>query len=275
MNHNRGFLTELSLNLRAAYARTWVRIVGGNREPMWIAFEVMMPLLTLSAYVFVYRVLNAPPEFTGFVVLGGMMLSFWLNVLWNMAAQLYWEKETGNLTHFLIAPISRMAILLGMALGGAINTTLRAIAILVFGTYIFQVEYTIGDPLTAMAVFILTLIAIYAVGMLFSSLFLMYGREAWHSANLFQEPVYFVSGFYFPVTLLPFWIQVAASILPITFGLDGIRNVLINGAHLDGVYVHILVLLLFIVILLPLARWGLAYMERLAKKEGRLTLRWR
>jgi len=274
VSHSRGFLTELELNLRAAYARAWVRIVGGNREPMWIAFEVILPILTLSAYVFVYRVLNAPPEFTGFVVLGGMMLAFWLNVLWNMAAQLYWEKETGNLTHFLIAPISRMAILLGMALGGAVNTTLRAIAILVFGTYIFQVEYTIGDPFTAMLIFILTLVALYALGMLFSSLFLLYGREAWHTANLFQEPVFFVSGFYFPVKLLPFWIQVAASILPMTFGLDGIRNVLINGAQLDGVYVHILVLLLFIAILLPLARWGLAYMERLAKKEGRLTLRW-
>ena len=68
MSHNRGFLTELELNLRAAYARAWVRIVGGNREPVWIAFEVILPILTLSAYVFVYRVLNAPPEFTGFVV---------------------------------------------------------------------------------------------------------------------------------------------------------------------------------------------------------------
>jgi ABC-2 type transport system permease protein len=269
-----GFLDQLKVNLKAAYARAWVRVKGGNREPAWIAFEVILPILTLSAYVFVYRVLQAPPEFTGFVVLGGVMLAFWLNVLWNMSAQLYWEKETGNLSHFLIAPISRMSILLGMALGGAVNTTLRAVAILVFGTYIFQVQYTIGDPFTAVGIFLLTLVALYALGMLFSSLFLLYGREAWHSVSLFQEPVYFVSGFYFPVKLLPFWLQVAASILPITFGLDGIRNVLINGAQLSEVYLHILALVLFIAVLLPLSRWALAYMERLAKKEGRLTLRW-
>jgi ABC-2 type transport system permease protein len=265
---------QLIRNLRVAYARLWVRVKGGNREPEWIIAELIIPIFTLSAYVYLYKMLQAPPEFTGFVIIGGTMIAFWSNVLWNMSAQFYWEKETGSLELYLIAPISRMAILLGMALGGIVNTTLRAVAILAAGTLVFQVPFMLNEPLTALLMFFLTIIALYALGMLFASLFLLYGREAWHTANLLQEPVYFVSGLYFPTQYLPFIIQLVASIIPLTFGLDGIRRVIIKGEGIADIWLNVIVIIIFIAILLPLAKLALNYMENLGKKEGRLTLRW-
>jgi ABC-2 type transport system permease protein len=110
--------------------------------------------------------------------------------------------------------------------------------------------------------------------MLFASLFLLYGREAWHTANLLQEPVYFVSGLYFPTQYLPFIIQLVASIIPLTFGLDGIRRVIIKGEGIADIWLNVIVIIIFIAILLPLAKLALNYMENLGKKEGRLTLRW-
>lgn len=267
-------LERLVRSLRVVYARLWVRIKGGNREPEWIAAELVIPIMTLSAYIYLYRMLNAPPEYSGFVVVGGTMIAFWVNVLWNMSAQFYWEKETGTLEAYLVAPISRMAILLGMALGGIVNTTLRAAVILIAGTVIFQVPLVVHEPLTALVMFLLTIIALYALGMLFASLFMLYGREAWHTANLLQEPVYFVSGSYFPVTSLPFLVQVAASFIPLTFGLDGIRRVLVQGEGIMTTWLDIVALVIFILVLMPLARFALGYMENLGKKEGRLTLRW-
>ena len=265
---------QLVLNLRAAYARLWVRIKGSNREPEWIIAEMIIPILTLSAYIYVYRMLGAPAEFTGFVIIGGTMIAFWSNVLWNMSAQFYWEKETGNLELYLIAPISRMAILLGMALGGMVNTTLRATAVLVVGTLLFKVPLALHEPGTVLLIFFLTIIALYALGMLFASLFMLYGREAWHTANLLQEPVYFLSGFYFPARYLPFLLQLLSSIIPMTFGLDGIRRVIIIGEGLAQILPNALALVIFILVLIPLARFALNFMENLGKKEGRLTLRW-
>ncbi len=267
-------IENLVLNLRAAYARLWVRVKGGNREPHWIVTEITVPVLTLSAYVFLYKMLNAPAEFAGFVVIGGTMISFWSNVLWNMSTQFYWEKETGTLQMYLIAPISRMAVLMGMALGGIVNTTLRAVAILAVGIVIFQVPIFMQDPAIAVLIFILTITALYALGMLFASLFLLYGREAWQTTALLQEPVHFLSGFYFPVKYLPFLIQLVASAVPITFGLDGIRRVVISGETAVDVLPHVVALVIFILILMPLAKLALGYMENLGKKHGRLTLRW-
>lgn len=267
---------ELMLNLRAVHARLWVRIKGGNREPEWLIAEMIIPILTLSAYIYMYKMVNAPPEYSGFVIIGGTMIAFWSNVLWNMSAQFYWEKETGTLEAYFVAPVSRMAILLGMALGGIVNTTLRAMSILIVGILIFHVPLMIYEPLTALLIFFLTIVALYALGMLFASLFMMYGREAWHTANLLQEPVQFLSGSYFPLSsaAVPNVVQLLSSLIPLTFGLDGIRRVLILGEGIRTTWLNVIALVVFIVILLPLAKFALNYMENLGKKEGRLTLRW-
>ena len=66
----------------------------------------------------VYRALKAPEDYVGFVVLGGALSAFWLNVVWSMAGQLYWEKSQGNLELYFAAPMSLMSVLLGMAAGG-------------------------------------------------------------------------------------------------------------------------------------------------------------
>ena len=58
------------------------------------------------------------------------------------------------------------------------------------------------------------------------SIFLAAGREAWHLANLLQEPIYLVSGFYFPVKSLGFWAANFASLVPLTLGLDARRQLL-------------------------------------------------
>ena len=125
-------------------------------------------------------------------------------------------------------------------------------------------------------VFSLTLVALYGMGMMFSSLFLMWGRSAMQMTSLLQEPIYLVSGFYFPVRALGYWVALGASVLPITLGLDGMRQLLF-GAGANGflpVDVEIVILAVLAVVFFFLARYFLEFMETMSKKEGRLTLRW-
>lgn len=269
------------LNLRAAWGRAYVRAVAANREPSWIVFEGLLPVLTIAAYVFIYRALEAPPRFTGYVILGGTMVVFWINILWSMAAQLYWEKETGNLQLFLMAPMSRMALLGGMALGGMLMTGLRALATLAAGVLLFGVVLESAAPLAVVAVFAVTLVALYGMGMAFSSLYLLLGREGWHLSNLLQEPVFLASGFYFPVRAFPaalgtpgLWLAVGASVIPVTLGLDALRQLLFPGEEAFlPVGLEFAVLCVLAAVFIVLAHGALGYMERLARQEGRLTVR--
>jgi len=266
--------TGWRLFIKTILARSYPRIIGQQREKSWIFFEIFMPMLAVSAYVFVYRAIGAPEEYVGFVVVGGAMTAFWMNVLWSMSSQLYWEKEQGNLALYIMAPNSMMAVLLGMALGGLVATTMRAVAIIALGTWMFNVQFSVSSFSQLFAVFFLAMTALYGMGMMSASLFLLLSREAWHISNLAQEPIYLASGFYFPIKSFNFWVAAAASIIPLTLGLDAMRQLIFpSGAALGflNVTIEITVLIVLCVVFLIGAKYLLDYMEKLAIREGRIT----
>jgi ABC-2 type transport system permease protein len=266
--------TRLGLFLQTVIARAYPRVIAQHRrERSWIFFEVLLPMLAVSAYVFVYRAIGAPESYVGFVVVGGAMIAFWANILWQMSSQLFWEKETGNLSLYVMAPTSLMAILLGMAVGGMSATLLRATGIVLLGTLLFQVQFSLGSGWMLFLTFALTMVALYGMGMMFSSLFLLLNREAWHLSNLAQEPVYLLSGFYFPVRSLDFWVALGASIIPLTLGLDALRQLVFAEGPAIGflpVPVELAGLAALSAIFVLGARLMLAHMEKLAIREGRL-----
>jgi ABC-2 type transport system permease protein len=315
---------RIGLNLRAVVGRSYPRIVGANREPSWIFFEALLPLLGIAAYVFIYQAFGtraiaailgsssaAPWGMCGeiackdaaqqaaylvlakantnaliaSVVLGGTMVAFWLNVLWSMASQLYWEKEIGNLQLYMMAPMNRMALLGGMAVGGMVMTSMRAVSTLIAGIFVFGVIFQVADPLMLLAVFFVALTALYGLGMMFASLYLLWGREAWNLSALMEEPIFFSSGFYFPVGGLfkvPGWgpvVGIIGSFVPATFGLDALRQLTLGTTAFGGqlwifdVKTELYILLFMAVLFLILARYSLAYLETLAKREGKLTSR--
>ncbi|MFP4545297.1 MAG: ABC transporter permease [Methanomassiliicoccales archaeon] len=257
-------------------ARAYPRIIGKVRAPSWMVTDMILPLLGVAAFVYYYRSMGAPEVFTGFVILGGAMMAYWLNVLWGMAAQFYWEREVGNLQLYMITPMSRMSLLAGMALGGMFSTTMRAVSTFILGFVVFGVEVVIRHPGQLILVFLLTLVALYGMGMLFSSLYLMFGRNAWRLSMLAQEPIYLLSGFYFPVRSLGFWISAAASAIPMTLGLDAMRQLIFTGGTNPflSVPAEILLLVVLSVVFILSARYALRYMEYRGKREGRLLTRW-
>ncbi len=266
--------TGLKLYLQTVIGRAYPRVVGLLREKSWFFFDILLPVMSVSAYVFVYRAIQAPEIYIGFVVMGGAMTAFWLNILWSMSSQMYWEKEMGNLALYIMAPNSMMAVLLGMALGGLFATAQRALVITLFGMFAFNVGFEISNYLLLFAVFMLTMVALYGLGMMSSSLFLLLSREAWHMANLAQEPIYLASGFYFPIKSFNFWIAAGASLIPLTLGLDAMRQLAFPGGVELGfvdVRIEVAILAALSVIFLLGARTLLRHMEKLAIAEGRLT----
>jgi ABC-2 type transport system permease protein len=264
-------------NLRAMLGRAYPRIISLAREPSWLLFEVGLPFLAVTAFVLVYRALNAPEEYVGFVVIGGAMTAFWLNVVWMMAAQFYWEKDMGNLELYFVAPMHLMSVLVGMAVGGLVLTGSRALAVVGVGSFVYGVEYNVQEPLLLAAVFLLTMVPLYGMGMLFASLFLMWGREAFHLAQLLQEPIYFLGGVTVPLRALGPVAGLITATLPLAVGLDAMRQLAFPGPESAGVLpvgVEIGILAVMGVVFIVAARFALAYLEHLARKEGRLSLRW-
>jgi len=264
------------LFVAAMLARGYVRIAGSLREPMWIVSDALFPNLGMCAFVLLYRALGASRSYEALALVGGVLTTYWINVVWGMGAQLYWEKQSGQLQLYFAAPCSRMAILSGMALGGLAATLLRSLVGVAIAVWVFHIEVAAFSPWAFAGLFLLTMVALYALGMTLSSLFLLYGREAWHTANALQEPVYFLSGLYFPIRSLGAFGAVAAGVLPLTLGTDALRQLLLGPAAqgLLPLPLEALALAGFGVVFLWLASRALRHLESLAKREGRLTQRW-
>ena len=106
---------------------------------------------------------------------------------------------------------------------------------------------------------------------------MVFGRGGWRGAEILQEPVYLLSGFYFPLQRFGFAVSAIASLIPVAIGLDAIRQLAIPGGAGLGIFsvnIELLFLLLLVVLFAVIARRALATMEALGKKEGRLSLRW-
>jgi ABC-2 type transport system permease protein len=262
------------LFVAAVGARTYPRLAWLFRSNSWMIQETVLPVLSVAAFAYAYRAMNAPPAYTGFLVLGAAMTTFWLNVLWGMGAQLYWERDSGNLELYVMSPAPMIAILTGMALGGMTTTIIRATAITVAGVLMFDVPINPSSWSLLALGFVVTLAALYGLGMLFASVFLLWGREAWHLVSLLQEPVYLLSGTNFPITVLPRLVALAASAIPLTLGMDAMRQVLFRTNGLTEVWIELSVLGALAVVFFFAARWGLRYLERRAREEGKLTIRW-
>ncbi len=171
-----------------------------------------------------------------------------------------------------------MSVLLGMAIGGLIMSSTRALAILVVSTLVFGVTFNVEQWGLLIAVFFLTLSALYGLGMAMASLYLLWGREAFHLTNVMIEPVYFVSGLNFPVGKLGALGALAIATIPFAVGLDAMRQLVFAGQpYITGTpppEVEALILVAMTIGFTVVARWLIRRIERMARARGTLSLRW-
>jgi len=244
---------------------------------MWVAINLAVPLLSSLAMALLYGSTGLT-RYEGFAILGGVVLAFWGNVLWSMASQFNWDKEEGIFEIYLVSPAPISAILVGMSLGGILGTAPSAAFVILIGWTFFHISIN-ASWLAVSLTFILTLASLYAMGMVLSSLYLAYGREAESLNNAIGEPITLLSGLYFPSigsgSPFPFAIQVAASLIPLTIGMDALRKSVFYTGSVNSVSLDLLVLAAMAVVLLFLGDRALKALEERGRREGTLVLRLR
>lgn len=259
------------------YARAWVRVRSTFGEPAWLAVNLSVPLLSSLAMALLYGSAGMS-KYTGFAILGGIMLAFWGNVLWSMASQFNWDKEEGIFELYLVSPAPITAILVGMSLGGILATIPSAALVAVLG-WLFFFSSINPSWVAVILTFLLTLASLYAMGMLLSSLYLAYGREAESLNSAIGEPINFLSGLYFPSigigSPFPFAIQLAVSLIPLTIGMDALRRSVFYGGGIGAIWLDMVVLAVMAVVLLYLGDKALTALENRGRRQGTLVVRLR
>jgi len=183
------------------------------------------------------------PNYFEFVAPGIMAMIVMTAVLTGLAASISREKEQGTLDGILISPINRLAIILGKALSQSIRGLVQGAIVLLLAFLLFGVTVH-GNILLVALLLILGIFSFVGLGILVSAI-ATEQETATQLLFMFQFPMLFLSGVFFPIALMPNVMQKIAEAIPLTYAINAIRKVMVLGAGISAVRTELLVLLIF------------------------------
>jgi ABC-2 type transport system permease protein len=201
-------------------------------------------------------------------ITGLAVLNYFMTGFSSLANAIRSEQMQGTLESVLLSPISVSTLLVSSSAWDFVQATFNSSLYLFFGWLFFDVHYR-GNFLLALIFLILTTLVLACIGILSASFAMVFKRGDPFGILLGTGSALF-SGVFFPTQLLGSGFSTISRLLPPTYGLDGIRRVLIEGQGLSQVREPLITLLIFLLILLPFSLWVFGRAVRRAKREGSL-----
>jgi ABC-2 type transport system permease protein len=142
------------------------------------------------------------------------------------------DRKAGFLQGVLVAPVSRMSIVLGQALGGATLALFQAVLFLLLAP-VAGISLSLSAIVGVIAVMSLIAFALTSVGLTIA--WRMRSIQGFHAImNLILMPIWFLSGAFFPATGLPVWLAWLMRLNPLTYGMAALRNCFYWGNPVIG-----------------------------------------
>ncbi len=244
----------------AFVARDWLVTVSYR---MQFFLRVLSVLIAVTTLFFISKI------FVGFTdvrfaewrdplaawLTGLAVLNYFMTGFSSLANAIRQEQMQGTLESVLMTPISVPTVVVASSAWDFVEATFFSLLYLIFGWLFFDVHYR-GSALLALVFLLLTTLVLSCLGILLGT-----------GSALF-------SGVFFPTQLINqhagSGVASISKILPPTYGLDGIRRVLIEGQGFSQVYEPFVTLLAFLAVLLPFSLWVFGRAVRRAKREGSL-----
>ena len=208
---------------------------------------------------------------TTIVLLIGAVIWSYLGLIFEIVTEtVAWERWEGTIEYTFMAPISRASHLLGMGAFAVIYGVLRTALLFAVVAASLSVSFGNADFAAAGVVLLISSVSFIGIGMMTSVLPLISPEKGTQLGFIAQGLLLVVSGVYYPVTVLPDWMQWLSVISPATYTLEGCRNAILDGASVSQMWPDIWPLLLIGGIAVPLGLAVFRRGERYAKQHGRL-----
>lgn len=275
----RGQLPQRTLRsqLRAVLAIAKKDALHFLRYPLNAAFQVLQPIIWLTPVYFMGRsfagaggsggfaAYAGTGDYMSFIIVGAVISSYVSAVLWGMGYALKTEMDAGTLESNWLTPVTRPLFLVGQTLASLALTTLTSAGVVALGWLLFGFRVT-GDVFLAALVTIPLLVALYGFGFAFAGLVLLL-KEANTLVDVSSFALPLLSGAQFPVQVLPPLLLPLSLALPLTYGYDAVRGLLLGTKTLVPIAYEVGILLVFMGLMGAL---GYTVFKRVERRCGRL-----
>jgi ABC-2 type transport system permease protein len=210
------------------------------------------------------------PYFTLYLLLGTLVWHY-LSGMFNAVSEVIsWERWEGTIEYTLMAPVRRWVHLIGQTLFAIIWSLATTLIIGTITTLFFELDLAKANIAGAILVLLAGSASLIGIGIIASILPLMYPERGSQMTHIIQASFLLVSGVYYPISVLPMWMQTLARISPVTYVLDGIRAAMMDGVPTGELLRYIWPLILFGIVTIPVGVWAFEKAESYAKRTGRL-----
>ncbi len=246
---------QMSLTLEGVLAQV-VEKLGTQNATQEVSRRIPVDLQEASIIVEPYAVesrglVPGDPSYFDFIAPGIMAMTVMMSVMTGLPHAISYEKEFGTLDGMMVAPINRMAIVLGKTLAQTARGLIQGLLILALAILIFGVTIQ-GSFLLVLLLLILGVFSFVGLGIVITS-FAKDEQTASMVMMTLMFPMMFLSGVFFPIQQMPEFMQYIAWALPLTYATSSLRKVMVLGADVSTISTEIILLLLFGAVLLSIA----------------------
>ncbi len=219
----------MNKEIKAIYT-IWLReLTKFFRERTSIASSLMTPVLWLIVFGggmgINIRTGTTGPGYTAFIFPGiiGMTLLF---TSMRSGIFIIWDRDFGFLKEIMVAPISRMSIILGKAIGGSTIALMEGMVLLLL-SFVLGITLSFRQVILLIPLMFMISLGYNGFGLSFASV--MESFEGFQGIMSFViMPTFFLSGALWPLTNAPGWLQIVSECNPLTYGVDGMRHIILN-----------------------------------------------
>jgi ABC-2 type transport system permease protein len=250
------------------------------RYPLNAVSSVLQPIVWLTPVYFMGQAFSVNGEAQGFAgysgstdymsfILVGTALSSFINaVFWGMGYALKNDMDAGVLESNWLAPVPRPLLLIGHTLTSLLITAITSSLMLIVAALLFGFRPS-GNLLAAFVTVLPMLLGLYGFGFAFAAIVMLI-REANTLTDVSSFLVQLFSGANFPVNSLPSFLLPISLILPLTYGFDAVRGLLLGTRTLLPTTLEIGLMIVFMVVMIVLGLRVFAVLERRVRQRGTL-----
>ena len=268
--------------IRAALAIALKDTIVFFRYPANALFRVIEPIAWLTPMYFLgksfagsagntgFAAYTGTNDYMSFILLGAVLANYIAAVFWGMGYALKSEMDAGVLESNWMAPIPRALLLVGQTLASLAITTFNSAGMLLLGWLLFGFQVS-GNALAAALILIPMLVALYGFGFAFAAIVLLM-RDANTMVDVSNYLISMLAGSQFPVQVLPRLLLPLSLALPLTYGFDAIRALLLGVRPLLALHYEIAILIGFMAVMTPLGYFVFKRIERYCQMRGTLNM---
>ncbi len=202
------------------------------------------------------------------LLIGGVVWAY-LGIIFEFLTEtVAWERWEGTIEYTFMAPLSRAMHLGGSGVFAVLYGLLRAAILFVVVAFFFGLSMPDANFIAALVLLIVASVSFFGIGMMTAVLPLISPEKGAQLGFVGQGMLLVVSGVYYPVSVLPGWMEWISTISPATYALRGIRAAILDGAGIA--WADVWPLLVIGACSIPLGLWIFSIGERYAKKHGKL-----